>query len=383
MEMNTRLQVEHPVTEAITGLDLVEWQLRVAAGEKLPLRQRDIAVSGHAIEVRLYAEDPERDFLPQSGTLHGLRLPPPEMARVDTGVRQGDRVTPDYDPMIAKIVVWGQTRAAAVGRLGRALAASAVQGIHTNLAFLARVAADPEFVAGAVDTGFIERNRQQLLPPLRPVPDEALFAAAVHLLAARAARIIADPSDPHSPWASNDGWRLGSRSAQELSFRDGGMTCIVAAAAQGTAWRLRLGERNVEAAGEIAPDGALALVLDGVHRRVLVLDHDAEISVFIDGEEWRLTEIDPLAVRLGEDAATGRLTAPMPGRVAELLVAPGESVRRGQKLVVIEAMKMEHAVAAPADGVVERVRFAVGDLVEEGAELVVLAEPAQDRGDGH
>ncbi|HEY1299208.1 MAG TPA: biotin/lipoyl-containing protein, partial [Stellaceae bacterium] len=382
MEMNTRLQVEHPVTEAVTGLDLVEWQLRVAAGEKLPLGQDEISAAGHAIEVRLYAEDPDRGFLPQTGTLYGLRLPPPETARVDTGVRQGDRVTADYDPMIAKIVVWGENRAAAVGRLHRALTATAVHGLRTNLGLLARVAAAPEFVAGAVDTGFIERNRAHLLPPPRPAPDEALFAAALNRLATRAEQIVRDANDPHSPWTRNDGWRLGGTARQDVVFDDGGTTRTVEAEARGRGWSLRLGEQGVLAGAETGPNGSLALTLDGVRRQVLIFGHDAEISVHIAGEEWRLAEIDPLAARLGEDPAAGRLTAPMPGRVAELLVAPGDKVRRGQRLVVIEAMKMEHAVAAPADGTVERVRYAVGDLVEEGAELVVLTEPGRGRGDG-
>jgi len=165
IEMNTRLQVEHPVTEAVTGLDLVEWQIRIAAGEPLPIYQHDLVLRGHAIEARLYAEDPERAFLPQTGTLHGLRFPPSEVARVDTGVRQGDIVTPFYDPMIAKIVAYGEDRTAAIGRLQRALAATAVLGIGTNLEFLARVAAHPEFVSGAVDTGFVERHRAALVPP--------------------------------------------------------------------------------------------------------------------------------------------------------------------------------------------------------------------------
>src|SRR5712671_561341 len=167
MEMNTRLQVEHPVTEAVTGLDLVEWQIRVAAGEPLPLCQPDLVLRGHAIEARLYAEDPERGFLPQTGTLHGLRFPPSRLARVDTGVRQGDTITPFYDPMIAKIIAWGEDRAAAVGRLRRALAETAVLGVKTNLEFLALVAEHPEFASGAVDTGFIERHRASLMPPRR------------------------------------------------------------------------------------------------------------------------------------------------------------------------------------------------------------------------
>jgi 3-methylcrotonyl-CoA carboxylase alpha subunit len=375
IEMNTRLQVEHPVTEAVTGLDLVEWQIRVAAGEPLPVCQPDLVLRGHAIEARLYAEDPERGFLPQTGTLHGLRFPPPELARVDTGVRQGDTVTPFYDPMIAKIIAWGEDRAAAVGRLRRALAETAVLGLGTNLAFLARVAAHPEFVAGAVDTGFIERHRAALVPPGRRAPDPVLAAATLSKLLARtdAARTTASYSgDPFSPWARVDGWRLSGRSHQELIFRDGAEERLVCARAQAGSWLLQFDDRAIIAEGERRADAALSVVLDGVRTQLTVLDLGAETAVFLDGESWRLTEIDPLAARAGEDPTAGRLSAPMPGRVAQVMVEPGTSVRRGQALIVIEAMKMEHAVTAPADGVVEAVRFAPGDLVEEGAELIVL-----------
>jgi 3-methylcrotonyl-CoA carboxylase alpha subunit len=375
IEMNTRLQVEHPVTEAVTGLDLVEWQIRVAAGEPLPVCQPDLVLRGHAIEARLYAEDPERGFLPQTGTLHGLRFPPPELARVDTGVRQGDTVTPFYDPMIAKIIAWGEDRAAAVGRLRRALAETAVLGLGTNLAFLARVAAHPEFVSGAVDTGFIERHRAALVPPGRPAPDTVLAAATLSKLLARtdAARTIASYSgDPFSPWARVDGWRLSGRGHQELIFRDGAEERLVCARAQAGSWLLQFDDRAILAEGERRADAALSIALDGVRKKLTVLDLGAETAVFLDGEGWRLTEIDPLAARAGEDPSAGRLTAPMPGRVTQLMVEPGVRVRRGQPLIVIEAMKMEHTVTAPADGVVEAVRFAPGDLVEEGVELIVL-----------
>jgi 3-methylcrotonyl-CoA carboxylase alpha subunit len=381
IEMNTRLQVEHPVTEAVTGLDLVEWQLRVAAGEPLPLAQEDIARQGHAIEARLYAEAPERNFLPQTGRLLGLRLPPPEVALIDSGVRAGDTVTPFYDPMIAKFVVHGDDRAHAIARLRRALAGSAVLGLSTNLAFLARLAAHPAFAAGAIDTGFIERHRADLLPAPRPAPAAALCAAALVRLAARAdeARARAQRSgDPFSPWAGNAGWRLGgARGAQDIVLRDGAAERRITAAAEAGGWRLDLGERVFLAAGARGPDGVFRLVLDGAVRPLIVLDEGADLAVFLDGESWRLSEIDPLAPPPGLGAAAGRLSAPMPGRVARLLVAPGSRVHRGEPLVVIEAMKMEHTVAAPADGVVAAVRFAVGDLVEEGAELIALgAEPA-------
>jgi 3-methylcrotonyl-CoA carboxylase alpha subunit len=376
IEMNTRLQVEHPVTEAITGLDLVEWQLRVAAGEPLLPAQQDIARHGHAIEVRLYAEAPERNFLPQTGRLAGLRLPSPDEARVDSGVRQGDAVTPFYDPMLAKLVVWGEDRKAAIGRLKRALADTAVLGLATNLGFLARLAAHPAFAAGKIDTGFIERHRAALLPAPRPAPEAALAAAALVRLAARAAAArtaAAGSGDPFSPWATNDGWQLCGRGVQDIVLRDGAAERRVAATAETGGWRLDLGERTLFAAGERGADGTLFLTLDGARRRAIVLEAGEELAVFLDGESWLLAEIDPLAPSPGAAAAAGRLSAPMPGRVIRLLVEPGSRVRRGEPLVVVEAMKMEHTIAAPADGVVAAVRCAVGDLVEEGAELIALS----------
>ena len=376
IEMNARLQVEHPVTEMVTGLDLVEWQFRVAAGEALPLDQRDLQLSGHAIEARLYAEDPERGFLPQTGTLSELRFPPTDIARVDTGVRRGDRVTPFYDPMIAKIIVWGEDRSAALERLRRALAETALLGVVTNLGLLVRIATHPQFAAAAVDTGFIERHRDVLLPVQRPAPGAALAAAAVARLLVRvstASAVATRSGDPNSPWARSDGWRLSGESHQEVVFRDGVEERTVIARARAGGWLLELGEETISGSAERRPDGTLTVVLDGVRGHVTVLDHDSEIAVFLAGESWRLVEIDPLAVHEGDDPGAGRLTAPMPGRVTQLLVEAGDAVRRGEPLMIIEAMKMEHTVAAPVDGTIEAVRFAVGDLVEEGAEQITLA----------
>jgi 3-methylcrotonyl-CoA carboxylase alpha subunit len=375
IEMNSRLQVEHPVTEMVTGLDLVEWQLRVAAGEKLPADQQGLALRGHAIEARLYAEDPERGFLPQTGTLHALQLPPPDIARVDTGVRQGDIVTPFYDPLIAKIIVWGEDRSAALDRLRRALAETAVLGVVTNLGLLAQILAHPDFASGAVDTGFIERHRDVLLPGRQPAPGAALAAAALARLVARAEAAMAAAArsgDPHSPWARLDGWRLSGKGHQELVFRDGAEERTVIATARAGDWLLRVGEETICAAGERRLDGSLAVVLDGVRGHTTVLGHGFETAVFLAGDTWRLIETDPLAAPEGNDPGGGRLTAPMPGRIAQLFVAAGDTVRRGEPLIIIEAMKMEHTVAAPVDGTVEAVRFAVGDLVEEGAELIAL-----------
>jgi 3-methylcrotonyl-CoA carboxylase alpha subunit len=306
-------------------------------------------------------------------------LPPPDLARVDSGVREGDLVTPYYDAMIAKIVVCGEDRPAAIGRLRRALAATAVVGVHTNLGLLARVAGDPDFVEGAVDTGFIERHRAAMLEPTESLFSAALAAAVLTRLserqaAARAA--VAGSGDVFSPWALSSGWQLCGNSRQDVVLRYGVTAQTVAATAGGGGWLLRLGDREFTAAGDVQPDGVLTLMLDGVQRRVRVLDHGTETVVFIDGESWEFEEIDPLASTEGEDPTAGKLTAPMPGRVTRLLTEVGAKVRRGEPLMAIEAMKMEHTITAPADGVVAAVRFAVGELVDEGVELIALAASA-------
>jgi 3-methylcrotonyl-CoA carboxylase alpha subunit len=380
IEMNTRLQVEHPVTEAVTGLDLVEWQLRIAAGEKLPLAQKEIVMHGHAIEARLYAEDPERGFLPQTGTLHRLKFPHEAIARVDTGVAEGDAITPYYDALVAKIIVRGESRAAAVTRLRHALGETAVMGVATNLGFLSRLAADPDFVAAEIDTRFIEQHRASLLPPRPPASDLALAAAALVRLSARSneAAKAAGSEDRYSPWARTDGWSPGGAIPQSLVFCDGTVERVVTAASGAAGWRLTLGEREAEVGGGQPADGELAIDFDGVRRRVTVLEEGTAVTILHDGEQWQLVEIDPLAARAGEDPGGGRLTSPLPGRVIRLLVEAGSKVRRGEPLLIIEAMKMEHTIAAPADGVVAAVGCAVGDLVEEGAELIALALPAAD-----
>ena len=380
MEMNTRLQVEHPVTEAITGTDLVEWQLRVAAGEAFTRAQNNIATRGHAIEVRLYAENPERGFLPATGTLRRLRLPPANLARVETGVREGDAVTPFYDPMIAKIIAWGTDRAAARTRLARALAETGVIGVATNLGFLARVVADRDFAEAKLDTGFIERRKATLLAPVPLAPDEVVAAAALFCL-------VREPTDHrrddhNDPWARRDGWRLnGPPAPQTLAFRDDDTTLTIEATAAAAGWELQIGDRTLSATAEFAADGAARLIIDGVQIRALVLAHGESLAVFFGGEGWRLERVDVLAPPAGGDPQGGRLAAPMPGRVVQLLVAQGDSVAQGQPLVVVEAMKMEHAIAAPRDGTIAAVRCAVGDLVEEGTELITLDEPGGQRAD--
>ncbi len=367
MEMNTRLQVEHPVTEAITGQDLVEWQLRVAMGEPLPLAQADIPLAGHAIEVRLYAEDPARDFAPSIGTLRHLALPAhlPGI-RIDSGVRPGDAVPIHYDPMLAKIIASGPDRATALRRLSRALDSASVAGIRSNLPLLRAIAAHPAFAAADLDTGFIARHAADLLPEARPAPPAALAAAALGLLRDAAAR---DAADPHSPWGSANAWRLNGDGYQDFRLVD---------AEAEIALRLHPG-RAIDLPDGSAPLGAprwdgdaLSFTLDGRAIRATVARDGDLLMVVLDGATHELRHRDPRAPSGEELAGGGRIIAPMPGRVLQVLAAPGDRVARGAVLLVMEAMKVQMRITAPIAGTVQAVRCAVGDLVEDGAELVVV-----------
>jgi 3-methylcrotonyl-CoA carboxylase alpha subunit len=382
MEMNTRLQVEHPVTEMITGQDLVEWQLRVAAGEPLPLAQEALAISGHAIEARVYAEDPSRDFLPSIGRLAHLR-PPAESphVRVDTGVREGDSVTIHYDPMIAKLVVWDTSRAAAVRRLRAALAAYQVVGVTTNLAFLGAVAAHPAYAAAQLDTRFIDRHRADLVGGEGPASDTVLAVACLDELLRRAAEAeqgARASDDPHSPWNQTNGWRLNADSHHILAFVDGGQLVRVMAHYRRGAVLLDLPGGSVEVRGSRnGPDEVVADV-GGVRIRASVVRSGADRVVMINGRGHRLALFDPDAAE-ERDVGGGSLVAPMPGKVVAVLVEAGAEVKKGAPLLVLEAMKMEHTVVSPRDGRVAAVHFAAGALVTEGAQLVAL-EPVPDEG---
>ncbi|MGE0094710.1 MAG: acetyl-CoA carboxylase biotin carboxylase subunit [Alphaproteobacteria bacterium] len=376
MEMNTRLQVEHPVTEMITGLDLVEWQFRVASGEKLPLTQVEIPLRGHAIEARVYAEDPARGFLPSTGSLRHLRFPKasPDL-RVETGVRPGDAVSIHYDAMIAKLVAWGEDRGEAVRRMASALAQTQVVGVASNVTFLSAVVAQPDFAAGQLDTGFIPRHEAALLPPQAPAPDDALALAVLHEVLARAARAkarAAASGDPHSPWHTTGGWRLNDTGRHALRLRDGERTVEVMVHYRKDGWRLDLPGGVAEARGRLDADGDIAATIGGRTLHATVVRAGAEIDVFLGGQRWRLVVDDPLAAAAASEQGTGHLTAPMPGKVLKLLVQAGDTVARGAPLMVLEAMKMEHTIAAPADGTVTAVNFQAGEQVSEGAELLAF-----------
>ena len=381
MEMNTRLQVEHPVTEMITGLDLVELQLHVAAGGRLPIDQDAVLVEGHAVEARLYAEDPAAGFLPATGTMRHLRLPQDEPhVRVDTGVRQGDAVSVHYDPMIAKIIAWDRDRDAALRRLSAALDGTEIVGLGTNADFLRAVVAHPAFVEADLDTRFIDRHEAALLPAADDVPGEVQILAALGIvlqwrrdLAGRA-----DGSrDPWSPWHGASGWRLNDEARDELRFRDGAseMPVAIRYLRDGAVGLMSCGGDEIRAEGEFDGQGRLTASLDGRRCRALVFRHGLDITVIAraangSGGTYRLSLIDPVATAGTADAEGGRLTAPMPGRIVTVLVEPGAAVEKGQPLLVLEAMKMEHTITAPADGAVTALPFTAGDQVEEGVDLL-------------
>jgi 3-methylcrotonyl-CoA carboxylase alpha subunit len=379
LEMNTRLQVEHPVTEMVTGFDLVEWQLRVAAGEALPATQDEIRLSGHAIEARLYAEDPARDFAPSIGRLVAFNLPAQTNAvRVDAGFVAGDTVSIHYDAMLAKLIVHGATRDAALATLRGALADCEIVGVASNIDLLYRIAAHPAFAAGGVDTGFIARHADKLLAAQGPPPDDVLAAAALGVLtdeADAAARQAAASADPYSPWHTRDQWWLNTASDRVLEFHVDETIHPVTVRRDGAAWLLTIGDRTLRGAAGRATDGWLEMRLGDARCRVRVT-HDGEVvSVRRGGSTFRFTLPDPIAHAEDEDESGGRLIAPLPGQVTQVLAAPGAAVTRGQVLVVLEAMKTVFRLTAPADAVVQDVSCQVGNMVQEGQLLVSFAEP--------
>ena len=379
MEMNTRLQVEHPVTEMITGQDLVEWQLRVASGEPLPMRQDELSIHGHAIEARLYAEDPERGFLPSIGLLSHWRMPPESArVRVDTGVRVGDEVSPYYDPMLAKLIVWAEDRAAACAEMVAALRQCEVVGVATNIPFLERVVAHDAFASARLDTGLIESNRNALFPPAGPVPETVLVAAAIAEyagVAADAEDMARKSSDAYSPWHMRDAWwpNLETKGLP-FTYADGDEQLVVRVQPMGEHdARVVLPGRTVEVhSGE--RDQRLILEFDGIAVAATVIADGDERHVFANGVRRRLTFIDPLAHAAQAEMHGGHLTAPMSGAIVAVMVKVGDKVVRGAPLIVLEAMKMEHTIVAPADGVVTAVHFALGERVAEGADLVDLGD---------
>jgi 3-methylcrotonyl-CoA carboxylase alpha subunit len=379
LEMNTRLQVEHPVTEMITGQDLVEWQLRVAAGEPLPRDQDDLVIRGHAIEVRLYAEDPARGFLPAAGRIDHLSWPAEDdHLRIDGGVRQGDRVTSDYDPLLAKVIVWDRDRPAALARLVRALGATQVAGLATNLRFLAALAGHPALAAGKVDTGFIAGHEDTLMPTPGPASDRVLALACLAELLHRRTRAAArarDSSDPHSPWNLATAWRLNMTAQARLVFLDGERQVAVGVHYLEDGYRLSLPGGALRVRGALAVDGTLSAQIEDRAATATVLREGPRLTILQGPRSHVLALDDPLSRPSRAEVPDGLLTAPMPGKVIRVQVTAGQTVARGAPLLVLEAMKMEHTIRAPAEGRVAAVHYGEGDLVDEGAELIALELP--------
>ncbi|SDH27584.1 MULTISPECIES: acetyl/propionyl/methylcrotonyl-CoA carboxylase subunit alpha [unclassified Duganella] len=373
MEMNTRLQVEHPVTEMITGTDLVEWQLRVAAGEPLPKQQHELTINGHAIEARIYAENPEKGFLPSIGTLRHLGTPAavsfelggaataiggagaathgaaPAAVRIDSGVRQGDAISPFYDPMIAKLIVWGADRKQALARMAQALEQYHIVGLHTNIAFLKRLVEGQAFASADLDTGLIERNHDTLFPTAQPAPVAALALAAKALLAD-------ERKHATDPWQQTTGWRMNQTYTRKLAFAD-------EHAAYDTSVTYRPG-------GLLFTSGEESIQLGDQANRGTVLRDGDTFHVFSNGMHYQLAWNDPMAHAGETESEGGRLTAPMPGKVVAVLASKGQDVKKGDALVIMEAMKMEHTIAAPHDGTVNDILYNVGDQVADGAPLL-------------
>ncbi|HET7332425.1 acetyl/propionyl/methylcrotonyl-CoA carboxylase subunit alpha [Dyella sp.] len=378
MEMNTRLQVEHPVTEETLGLDLVEWQLRIAAGEALPLQQHQIQARGHAIEVRLYAEDPDQNFLPGSGKLRTLRLPAPSRhVRLDGGVVEGDTVTIFYDPMIAKLIVHDSNRVQALQRLREALAECEIVGPKSNIAFLERLARHPIVVEGRIDTGYLDRHLDEFLTGDAAPSEHALLAAATAALLHDERAVVAATahgSDPHSPWSRADAWRIGHAGKRivALSLRE--QRYEIEAHGHDGNYSLRHHSAQCEVHGARLQDDALSARFDGQGVRLAVhVDQDRITLHDANGQRYAFARAAAFAWASKEGSGGNQIVAPMPGRVVLVKANAGDTVEEGQELLVMEAMKMELALKAPRAGTIESVGATQGEFVEADAVLVRFA----------
>ena len=366
LEMNTRLQVEHPVTEAITGVDLVEWQLRVAAGEPLPKTQNQLTIDGHAFEARIYAEDPKRHFLPSTGRLTHLHLS--HDARIDSGVREGDEITPYYDPMIAKVIVHGPDRSTALAKLGKALGETSAMGCATNIRFLKELSQHPEVVSGHVDTGLIEREYRNLTLELQP-SGAAITIAALGMLD------FLSPGPACDPWSLLRGWRAWGESRCYFSLTHDEQMIeghVVPLGVQ--SFRIELAERTLSCSVVSRAEESLRVVFGDRITSAAVARSGRKIGVSVDGDTYMFTIPAPAVADTVERSATGRIVSPITGLVKVVNCKSGDRVAKGHVLLVIEAMKLEHAVVAGQDGTLAELYVKAGDQVHEAAELLRLAE---------
>jgi 3-methylcrotonyl-CoA carboxylase alpha subunit len=374
MEMNTRLQVEHPVTEMITGTDLVEWQLRVAADERLPLLQHELRMQGHAIEARIYAENPEKGFLPSMGTLLHLKMPDAVTfangeVRIDAGVREGDAISPYYDPMIAKLIVYGADRSQALARMTQALKEFEVVGPATNVAFLGRLIASSPFMRATLDTGLIERHHAALFP--------AAGQPSLEIVALAVAKLVAPDSAGPDPWDAHTGWRMNGSYRRTLHFTADELNVDAELDYLRDGWQLRCGDAQVLLTWIHVDGKSVALRTEDSSLEGHVIRVADSFHVFHAGCHRVLEWSDPIAHAGAQDIDGGRLTAPMPGKIIQLLVDAGATVDKGAPLLIMEAMKMEHTISAPARGKVDALLYAVGDQVAEGSQLLTFI-PQED-----
>ncbi len=372
MEMNTRLQVEHPITEMITGEDLVEWQLRVAANEPLPLIQAEVITGGHAIEVRICAENPDNDFLPETGVIQHFASPTirdGDDVRLDTGVVSGDNISIYYDPMVAKLITWGGDRREAIRRMQNALSETAVIGVKTNIGFLQNLLQHPAYLAGKTDTGFIVKHKDTLL---------TTSTLQIDMLAAACAKVLHDEASStsiDSPWGTTNGWRLNSSATRKFEFKNSnGETLSCAIELIAGVQTFRYAEAAVPFHFAVRESGAFDITL-GLQKSVVQAVHAGDIfEVITATSRQSLAQFNPYLAKLDSTVNEGRLTAMMPGRVVKLMVAADEAVQKGQPLIIMEAMKMEHTIVSPRDGVIERVSFQVGEMVPADAVLFAFKE---------
>jgi 3-methylcrotonyl-CoA carboxylase alpha subunit len=372
IEMNTRLQVEHPLTEFITGIDLVEWQLRVAFGEKLPLAQDRIVMKGHAIEARVYAENPNKNFMPSVGRITAWRTPPEiDGLRIDSGYRKGDTVSPHYDAMLAKVIAWAETRDAAIGRLARALDGIDVRGVVTNVPFLSALVTHIDVRANAIDTGFIERHLADLIGT-SAAPGEIELAAAIAGI--MQAEREASRTDAASPWRTA-GWMPVGRRQRKFMFRHGQSEHSVTLVYGNGPSQLRVGDTNLAFAFEADETGGLTLSLDGMRSRIVCVVEDREVYVRTRNGRFALHWVDPFDGDDEKQANEDRIIAPLPGIVVALLAEEGAVLEKGAPILTLEVMKMEQTLRAPYAGTLKTIRCKVGDIVQEGVELAEI-EPA-------
>ncbi len=377
MEMNTRLQVEHPVTEFITGVDLVEWQLRVASGEPLPLTQDDLAIDGHAMEVRLYAEDPDNSFLPSTGRLHALEFPAgTATVRIDSGVEQGDEVSRFYDPMIAKIIAHGADRAEAIANLSEALQQTVVAGVKSNLGYLSTVLGNGHFRAGEIDTAFLETHSRDLEASISQDEAEALAAVAWFACRGDGPGGSAEGQMHVSPWQDRSGWQLGASRASTLHLTVNGQERRFKVCSSGPDFTATMDKDDASVTAgfcDVVAEGQIMHArLGSQSLKARLVRSGSGLLVIIEGRQFEVAPTDLLLSDLEGADGGGLLRAPMSGKLQSLFVSPGDQVSRGDRLAILEAMKMEHTLSADMDGVVDQVNSASGEQVREGDILVVL-----------